>query len=46
MIARTYGKRNRKKSKLKPAVCGTVWNTSEINHSEEHHVKHLQQFKV
>lgn len=29
MIARTYGKRNRRKSKLKPTVYGTVWTNEE-----------------
>ena len=49
MIARTYGKRNRKKSKLKPAVHGTVWdhgNSSDTSASESHHANHLLQFKV
>ena len=49
MIARTYGKRNRKKSKLKPAVYGTVWdhgNSSDTSASESHNANHLLQFKV
>lgn len=46
MIARTYGKRNRKKNKLKPVVYGTVWLSEESPAHEEHHAQKLQQFGV
>lgn len=48
MIARTYGKRNRKKSKLKPTVYGTVWETGDSGTGveEDHHATYLKQFNV
>jgi len=31
MIARTYGKRNRRKAKIKPVVYGTVWESEPLS---------------
>lgn len=46
MIARTYGKRNRKKSKLKSVVYGTYWCDEERNECQDSQATTLQQFKV
>ena len=46
MIARTYGKRNRKKSKLRPVIHGTIWQGEGASSFDELHKQKLEQFSV
>jgi len=46
MIARTYGKRHKKKLAMRPTVYGEVWQDEDDTDPVDHHIRVLAQFTV